>query len=117
MQIVRCVACDGYGWQSDDFTGEVGDCDWCDATGYVYRDADGVDHRIPAADYGHVAAILEGLETERLHEMGYTGGAVHPDEQAIRQGIDPTPQPPTPLHGEGEQKNPVQPGGEDDQLR
>lgn len=85
MEIVRCASCDGYGWLTDEFTGEAEDCDWCGGTGYVYRDAQGVDHRIPEADYGRVADILERLENERLREMGYTGGAKHPDDQAIRQ--------------------------------
>lgn len=85
MAIVRCVSCEGYGWHEDEFSGEVEDCDWCGGTGYVYRDANGVDHLIPPADYGRVAAALEALEGERLREMGYTGTAKHPDEQPIRK--------------------------------
>jgi hypothetical protein len=83
--ITRCPSCDGYGWLTDDMTGEAEDCDWCRGTGYVYRSADGVDRAIPAEDYGKVSAVLEGLEHERLREMGYSGGAVHPDEQEIRK--------------------------------
>lgn len=85
MDIVRCVSCDGYGWQVEEFTEVTVDCDWCGGTGYVYRDAQGVDHRIPEEDYGKVSAILEGLENERMRELGYTGSAKHPDDQAIRQ--------------------------------
>lgn len=84
MQIVRCVSCDGYGWEIDDFSGEAVDCGWCDGTGYLYRDTAGVDHRIPAADYGRVQERLEQLEQTRLREMGYSGTAKHPDEQPIR---------------------------------
>ncbi len=88
MKIVRCVSCDGYGWFEDEFTGEAGDCDWCNGTGYVYRDEDGIDHQIPEADYGKVADSLENLDHNRLREMGYTGEAKHPDEQAIRKQDD-----------------------------
>jgi hypothetical protein len=84
-QIVRCVSCDGYGWVVDEFTGEESDCDWCHGTGYVYRDASGVDQPIPEAEYGKVADLLERLEEKRLREMGYSGSAVHPDEQPIRR--------------------------------
>lgn len=87
-QIARCPSCDGYGWLTDEFSGETQDCDWCGGTGYVYRDAMGVDRAIPAEDYGHVAAQLETLEQERLRDMGYTGSAKHPDDQAIRKGGD-----------------------------
>lgn len=83
--IVRCPSCDGYGWLTDDFTGETGDCDWCAGTGYVYRSADGVDRPIPPADYGKVAARLEALEHERLRELGYSGSALHPNDQPIRR--------------------------------
>jgi hypothetical protein len=85
MQIVRCVSCDGYGWEIDDFTGDAVDCSWCNGTGYLYRDASGVDHRIPEADYGKVQAKLEQLEQTRMQEMGYSGTAKHPDEQPIRR--------------------------------
>jgi hypothetical protein len=85
MEIVRCLSCDGYGWLTDDFSGETVDCDWCGATGYVYRDEHGIDHRIPEADYGKVASTLERLETERLRELGYSGDAKHPSEQQIRK--------------------------------
>lgn len=86
MNIVRCISCDGYGWHTDEFTGEAADCTWCDGTGYLYEDANGVQQRIPAADYGKIAAQLEQLEQERLHEMGYTGKAKPPWEQSVRKG-------------------------------
>jgi len=85
MDIKRCISCDGYGWFTDDFTGETEDCDWCGGTGYIYRDADGVDHKIPESDYGKVADVLERLETKRMRDLGYSGEAKHPDDQAIRQ--------------------------------
>jgi hypothetical protein len=88
MDIVRCVSCEGYGWFEDDFTGQTADCDWCGGTGYVYRDQGGVDHKIPERDYGRVADVLEKLEAERLRELGYTGSAVHPDQQPIRRQDD-----------------------------
>jgi hypothetical protein len=56
--------------------------------GYVYRDDHEIDHRIPEADYGKVANVLETLETERMREIGYTGEAKKPWEQAIRQQRD-----------------------------
>lgn len=84
MQIVRCVSCDGYGW-FEEVDGSATDCDWCDGAGYVYRDENGIDRKIPEADYGKVADKLETLEADRLHEMGYTGDAKKPWEQAIRQ--------------------------------
>ncbi len=80
-EIVMCVSCDGYGWISDDETGEAVDCDWCNGVGYVYRDANGHDRKIPDADYGRVAAILEDLEAKRLKDMGYTGTAKRPDRK------------------------------------
>ena len=83
--IVRCPSCDGYGWLTDDFTGESGDCDWCAGTGYVYRSPDATDRPIPPADYGRVAAQLESLEHDRLRDMGYSGSALHPDDQPIRR--------------------------------
>jgi hypothetical protein len=82
--IVRCVSCDGFGWMDNEETGQAADCDWCGGVGYVYRDAQGVDRRIPEADYAAVAGTLEALEAERLREMGYTGSARRPWEQAIR---------------------------------
>ncbi len=91
MEIVRCVSCEGYGWFEDDFSGETVDCDWCNGTGYVYRDENGVDHKIPEADYGKVSAILENLEQKRMNDLGYTGTALHPDEQPIRKGDIPNP--------------------------
>ncbi len=84
--IVRCASCEGYGWFEDDITFETVDCDWCDGTGYIYRDADGIDRKIPPEDYGRVSAQLEQLEAQRLQEMGYTGTAKHPDDQDIRKG-------------------------------
>lgn len=88
MEIVRCISCDGYGWHEDDFTGEISDCGWCAGIGYVYRDAQGVDHKIPAADLrkAAIAARLEELEQERLREMGYQGEARKPWEQDVRKG-------------------------------
>lgn len=86
MDIVRCISCEGYGWFEDDFTGEAADCDWCAGIGYVYRDADNVDHRIPQADYGRVSDQLEKLEAQRLREMGYEGEPKKPWKQAIRAG-------------------------------
>ena len=89
MEIKRCVSCDGYGWFEDDFSGEVADCDWCGGTGYIYRDANGIDHKIPESDYGKVADVLEKLEQERMRELGYSGTALHPDDQPIRKSDDP----------------------------
>ena len=86
MQIVRCISCDGFGWVEDDFTGESSDCDWCAGIGYVYRDDQGVDHKIPREDCDQVASQLEALETQRLREMGYQGAAKKPWEQNIREG-------------------------------
>jgi hypothetical protein len=84
-QIVRCVSCEGYGWFTDEFTGETEDCDWCGGTGYVYRDADGIDYRIPDSEYGEVADRIEKLELQRMHGLGYDGMAKKPWEQAIRR--------------------------------
>ncbi len=88
MNIVRCIACDGYGWDEDDFTGEVEDCTWCAGVGYTYRDDAQVDHKIPVADLkkAEVSAQLETLETERMREIGYTGNAKKPWQQDIRKG-------------------------------
>ena len=86
-QIARCPACDGYAWIEDD-NGQAADCDWCGGVGYVYRDARGIDHRIPDTDYGKVADVLEKLELERMREIGYTGSAKKPWEQPIRGGSD-----------------------------
>jgi DnaJ-class molecular chaperone len=80
--LVRCPSCDGYGWLDDEEGSE--ECGWCAGAGYVYRDASGVDRAIPPADYGRVAAQLEALEQERLREMGYSGEAKKPWEQAVR---------------------------------
>jgi hypothetical protein len=86
-EIVRCVSCDGYGWFEEYDTG-VTDCDWCGGVGYVYRDAQGVDRKIPEADFGKAAAHLEQLEAARMREMGYSGEAKKPWEQAIRKNRD-----------------------------
>ena len=88
-EIVRCVSCDGYGW-FEELGGEVFDCDWCGGVGYVYRDKNDVDHKIPEADFPAVAERLEQLEAARMREMGYTGEAKKPWEQAIRQRRDGT---------------------------
>ncbi len=84
MEIVRCASCDGYGWTSDDIEGDQ-DCDWCGGVGYVYRGADGVDRRIPAADLDALSEQLEQLEQERLRALGYSGGAKQPWDQPVRQ--------------------------------
>ena len=88
MDIVRCAACDGYGWLDEDEEGEI-ECRWCGGIGYVYRDERGVDRRIPESDYERHAETLEQLELERLREIGYTGSAKKPWEQAIRAGRNP----------------------------
>lgn len=82
--IVACPSCEGYGWFEDEIVGEVEECDWCAGVGYIYRDANGVDHPIPPSDWGRVAEQLEKLESQRLHDMGYTGSAKKPWEQAVR---------------------------------
>lgn len=87
MNIIRCLSCDGFGWFEDD-GGEAQDCDWCGGIGYLYRDANGLDRRIPATDYEGVADRLELLETERMREIGYSGEAKKPWEQKIRQQRD-----------------------------
>lgn len=84
-EIVRCVSCEGFGWFEDEFSGEAVDCDWCGGVGYAYRDANGVDRRIPPEDYGKVADTLEKLELQRMREMGYKGDAKKPWEQAVRK--------------------------------
>ena len=83
INIVRCASCDGYGWLEDD--GVVQDCDWCGGVGYVYRDASGADRRIPESDFEQVSARLEALEVDRLRELGYSGEAKKPWEQAVRK--------------------------------
>ena len=85
MKIVRCISCDGFGWFEDDFSGEVEDCDWCGGVGYVYRDADETDKRIPHEDFSDVSEELERLETERGREMGYQGEVKKPWQQDIRK--------------------------------
>lgn len=82
-EIVRCVSCDGYGW-FEEVDGTV-DCDWCGGVGYVYRDENSTDRRIPEADFAIVAEHLEQLEAARMREIGYSGTAKKPWEQAIRQ--------------------------------
>lgn len=86
MDLVRCPSCEGAGWFSDDESDESLTCDWCGGVGYVYRDLEGVDHRIPSADYDRLTPTLERLETERLRELGYSGNAKKPWEQDIRKG-------------------------------
>lgn len=87
-EIVRCISCDGFGWVNDDFTDDVTDCDWCGGIGYVYRDDDGIDSRIPADDLkqAEISSKLEALEKERMREMGYSGQAKKPWQQDIRKG-------------------------------
>jgi len=82
--LVPCPSCEGYGWFEDEYE-QAADCDWCGGIGYIYRDADGVDRRIPSADYAALSDQLEQLETERLRALGYTGQAKKPWEQKIRQ--------------------------------
>ncbi len=82
--IVRCPSCDGYGWIDDWLEGEQ-DCDWCRGIGYVYRDRANADRPIPTEDLEQLADTLEKLELERLRELGYTGSAKKPWEQAIRR--------------------------------
>ena len=83
MQIVRCVSCDGYGWLSDEE--DESECDWCRGIGYVYRNPNGVDQPIPQADLPALSDQLEALEIQRLREIGYSGTAKKPWEQAVRQ--------------------------------
>jgi hypothetical protein len=93
-QIVRCISCEGYGWFTDELTGETEDCDWCGGTGYVYRDADGIDYRIPDSDYGKVADVIEKLELQRMHGLGYQGAPRKPWERAIRRPQSDEPKSP-----------------------
>lgn len=88
MKIIRCPSCEGYGWVEDEFSGESEDCDWCDGIGYVYHDDKGLDHKISQDELKNpeISAKLEALETERLHEMGYSGEAKKPWQQDIRKG-------------------------------
>jgi hypothetical protein len=85
--IVPCPSCEGFGWFEDE-DGAAQDCDWCAGIGYIYRTGDGLDKRIPPADYERVSEQLEQLETDRLRAMGYTGEAKKPWEQKIRQQRD-----------------------------
>jgi hypothetical protein len=82
--LIRCPACDGYGWLDGDGDEDPAECDWCAGSGYVWRSAQGADRAIAPAEYGQVAERLEALERERLREMGYSGDAKKPWEQAIR---------------------------------
>lgn len=82
--IVRCPSCDGYGWVSDFDEGDQ-DCTWCRGIGYVYRDDHEIDRPIPTDDLAGISAELEALEIQRLREIGYSGEAKKPWEQAIRQ--------------------------------
>lgn len=84
--IIRCPSCEGFGWTEDDFSGEAEDCAWCGRTGYVYQSADGVQRRIPDADFDTVRGQLERLEAERMRELGYTGEARPPWDQDVRRG-------------------------------
>lgn len=83
MKIVECESCEGFGWIEED--GTAMDCEWCGGIGYTYRLPDGVDRRIPPADYESVAIELEQLEIQRLRTMGYQGEAKMPWEQEIRR--------------------------------
>jgi hypothetical protein len=95
MEIIRCPSCDGYAWVEDEFSGETDDCDWCAGIGYIYRDDNGIDHKISHDELQkpEISTRLESLETERLHEMGYSGEAKKPWQQDIRKdtkgGINP----------------------------
>jgi hypothetical protein len=86
--IIRCISCAGYGWLEDDFSGVAADCDWCAGIGYVYRDAAGIDERIPLGDLqkADVSDKLEALESERMRAIGYSGAAKKPWQQDIRRG-------------------------------
>jgi hypothetical protein len=84
MEIARCPSCEGYGWVSDFEEGDQ-DCAWCAGIGYVYRDERGTDRPIPVSDLPGLVEQLEALELARLREIGYTGAAKKPWEQAIRQ--------------------------------
>jgi hypothetical protein len=89
IEIVRCISCDGFGWSEDD-DGQAEDCGWCGGIGYVYREG-GRDRRIPPAELAALSERLEQLETDRMREIGYTGQAKKPWEQAIREGKFPKP--------------------------
>ncbi|MDZ4769661.1 MAG: hypothetical protein SGJ24_11070 [Chloroflexota bacterium] len=96
--VVLCAACDGYGWivdegdpfdemgEGDDTDADSGavECRWCTGIGYVYQDARGVARRIPPDDLALLSDTLEALELARLREIGYTGTAKQPRDQAIR---------------------------------
>lgn len=84
-EISRCPSCDGYGWVDGDWgSDDPQDCDWCAGIGYVYILPSGAHQPIPPADYGKVAYQLEALDHQRMREIGYTGEAKPPWEQAIR---------------------------------
>jgi hypothetical protein len=84
MKIVRCVACDGYGWIDDEDEGET-ECRWCVGIGYMQRDAHNIDRAIPSDQLPALEQELERLEVARLRELGYSGSAKKPWEQKIRQ--------------------------------
>ncbi len=86
--VVRCAACDGYGWVDDEDEGGEIECRWCTGIGYVYRDERGVSRRIPQSDYAALADTLERLEIERMREIGYTGTSKKPWEQEVRKKSD-----------------------------
>lgn len=83
FNIVRCLSCEGYGWLDEEEGAQ--DCDWCGGVGYVYREPGGADRPIPESDFEARGAQLEQLEAERMRELGYTGEAKKPWEQAIRK--------------------------------
>ena len=85
--VVICPSCEGYAWIEDE-DGQAVDCDWCGGVGYVYRNAENIDRRIPEADYGKVADRIEKLDIQRMKKLGYTGEAKKPWEQAIRRRDD-----------------------------
>jgi hypothetical protein len=68
------------GWDDDSQ-----ECDWCKGIGYVYRDEHAVNRPIPPTELAALADTLEALEVLRLRELGYTGQAKKPWEQAVRQ--------------------------------
>ncbi len=86
--VVRCAACDGYGWIDDEEDGGEVECRWCGGIGYVYADDRGINHRIPESDYAAQAETLERLEIERMREIGYTGDAKKPWDQEVRKKKD-----------------------------
>ncbi|NJO83578.1 MAG: hypothetical protein HC828_12680 [Blastochloris sp.] len=57
----------------------------------MYRDSHKIDRPIAPSDFEAVHDTLEHLEAERLREMGYTGDAKKPWEQAIRKENETKP--------------------------